>query len=172
MSVITSCRTLSCASVMPPAKPMRLAGTCSRYSASAMPQLTRAAIHHGLACRCFRCPYHANVMKRLERASNVAVAARVCRGVIEVSFGTRNRGSGLTEVYVKLALRPAYERSPEHGPAPHHFTRRSARRARARDPRPASRDRALVPHAVDGERGAVLHLGGPAQQRFQAGAGR
>jgi hypothetical protein len=81
-SVITSCRIFSCARLMPPANPMRLAGTCSRYSKRAMPQLASAAIHHGEDCRCFRWPYHANVMKRFDAASSVAVAATVWIGVI------------------------------------------------------------------------------------------
>jgi hypothetical protein len=66
---------------------MRLAGTCSRYSKSAIPQLTRAAIHHGLACRCLRWPYQANVMKRFDKASSVAVIASVWTGVIAEILG-------------------------------------------------------------------------------------
>src|SRR5574339_163232 len=71
-SVMTSCRILSWARLMA-VKPMRLAGTCKRYSNSAMPQDTSAAIHHGLALRCFRCPYQAKVMKIFDAASNSAV---------------------------------------------------------------------------------------------------
>src|SRR5262249_22117327 len=52
---------------------MRFAGTCRRYSKRAMPHETRAAIHHGFALRCFRCPYHAKVMNRLEAVRRSAV---------------------------------------------------------------------------------------------------
>src|ERR1700682_4130636 len=51
---------------------MRFAGTCSRYSNSAIPQLTVAAIHHGLDCMVRRCPYQANVMSRLEPMRRIA----------------------------------------------------------------------------------------------------
>lgn len=37
-----------------------------------MPHDTSAAIHRGFACRCFRCPYHANVMKRFDAVSSTA----------------------------------------------------------------------------------------------------
>ena len=43
---MTSCVIFSWASVMPLAKPIRLPGTCSRYSNSAMPQLASAAPRH------------------------------------------------------------------------------------------------------------------------------
>ena len=49
---------------------MRLAGTCSRYSASAMPQLTSAAMYHGAVARFFRWPYQAMVMNTLEATSS------------------------------------------------------------------------------------------------------
>src|SRR5688572_6068209 len=52
---------------------MRLAGTCSRYSNRAMPQLISAAMYHGDARSSLRCAYHAKVMKRLERPSRIAV---------------------------------------------------------------------------------------------------
>src|SRR4051812_40175045 len=64
---------------------MRLAGTCNRYSNSAMPQLTSAAMTHGLDCRFLRCPYHANVMNRFDAVSINAVSANVD----EVRFAMR-----------------------------------------------------------------------------------
>src|SRR5262245_38263138 len=73
-SVMTSWMILSWASDSTE-NPTLLAGTCSRYSKSAMPHETSAAIHQGLACRCLRCPYHANVMKRFEQTSRVAHAS-------------------------------------------------------------------------------------------------
>src|SRR6187397_1902227 len=59
---------------------MRLAGTCSTYSKSAMPQLTTAARYQGVVSRCFRCPYQATVMKRFDATSNVMVSATVWAG--------------------------------------------------------------------------------------------
>src|SRR6476661_2854016 len=73
ISVITSCRIFSCARLKTE-KPMRLAGTCIRYSKSAIPQLMKAAIHHALEVRFLRCPYQANVMKRFEPVSRSVVA--------------------------------------------------------------------------------------------------
>src|ERR1700676_5555710 len=57
---------------------MRFAGTCSRYSNSAIPQLTVAAIHHGLDCMLRRCPYQANVMNRLEPMRRIAAVSAGC----------------------------------------------------------------------------------------------
>src|SRR5262245_18810195 len=51
---------------------MRFAGTCRRYSKSAMPQLASAAIHHGQAARFFRCAYQAKVMNTFEATSSAA----------------------------------------------------------------------------------------------------
>src|SRR5574340_261483 len=70
---------------------MRFAGTCSRYSNSAMPQLTSAAIYHGDAARFFRCPYHAKVMNRLDTASISAVTSSGC----EIRFIALISGAGL-----------------------------------------------------------------------------
>src|SRR5258706_14144270 len=70
-SVITSCMILSWPNERPACwKPMRLAGTCSRYSASAMPQLISAAMYQGAVARFFRWPYQAMVMKTLDATSS------------------------------------------------------------------------------------------------------
>src|SRR5438105_732909 len=46
---------------------MRLAGTCNRYSKSAMPQLARATTYHAdPSLKNFRWPYQATVMNTLE----------------------------------------------------------------------------------------------------------
>ena len=71
-SVMTYCMILSCASENCVA-PIRFAGTCNKYSNSAMPQLISAATHHGLLARFFRWPYHATVMKTLERTRSPVV---------------------------------------------------------------------------------------------------
>lgn len=54
-------------------KPMRLAGTCKRYSNKAIPQLAKAAIYQGEVDRFFRCPYQAKVMKTFEANNNSKV---------------------------------------------------------------------------------------------------
>src|SRR5258706_4252600 len=54
---------------------MRLAGTISRYSNSAIPQLASAAIHQGLAESSFRCAYQAKVMKTFDANSRPAEVA-------------------------------------------------------------------------------------------------
>ena len=51
---------------------MRLAGTWSRYSNSAMPQLTNAATNQGRS-GFLRCAYQANVMNTFESTSRTAV---------------------------------------------------------------------------------------------------
>src|SRR5678815_3726245 len=55
---------------------MRLAGTWSRYSKSAMPQLASAASHHARCERFRRCAYQANVMKMFESTSRPAVCRK------------------------------------------------------------------------------------------------
>src|ERR1700722_10390899 len=54
---------------------MRFAGTCSRYSNRAMPQLTSAAMTHGRVFSSFRCPYQAKVMKTFDRHSRPTVCS-------------------------------------------------------------------------------------------------
>src|SRR5262245_43834430 len=66
---------LSCASDRLVA-PMRLAGTCRRYSNSAMPQLRTAAMYHGRSDRLRRWAYHANVMNTLEAVNNTTVRTK------------------------------------------------------------------------------------------------
>src|SRR5687768_7759858 len=58
---------------------MRFAGTCSRYSKNAMPQLTRTAIISGRVRRSRRCAYHANVMNTFEqiRSNTVRVTTPI-----------------------------------------------------------------------------------------------
>src|SRR3569832_373416 len=65
--MILSWATLNCA------WPIRFAGTCSKYSNRAIPQLTRAAIYQARWLRLFRCPYQANVMKTFEAKSSKTV---------------------------------------------------------------------------------------------------
>src|SRR3954464_10419908 len=67
ISVITSCKVLSCAAVYT-ALPQRLAGTANQYSKKAMPQLAMTANGSQLPLN-FRWPYQANVMKTLEANS-------------------------------------------------------------------------------------------------------
>src|SRR5574338_600485 len=74
--VITSCMILSWPRLSAVA-PMRLAGTCSRYSNNAIDQLTRAATYHALPCMLQRWPYHAKVMKTFDptRSSAACIQA-------------------------------------------------------------------------------------------------
>ena len=71
--VMTSCVIFSCARLMPPAKPMRLAGTISRYSNRAMPQLASAATSQTRCSWYLRWPYQAKVMKTLEAVSSATM---------------------------------------------------------------------------------------------------
>src|SRR5678815_2153153 len=73
-SVITSWRIFNCASESE-RNPFRLAGTCSRYSNSAMPQLTRAAIYQGRSARLRRCAYQANVMNTFDTTRRQTVSS-------------------------------------------------------------------------------------------------
>src|SRR3954463_8657456 len=91
-----SCSTLSCASESV-RKPMRLAGTCSRYSNSAIDQLRIAATYHGRSARLRKCAYHANVMNTFEQTRSRTVAmqadgrggwcssAATCRSALETT---------------------------------------------------------------------------------------
>src|SRR5436305_7270311 len=58
---------------------MRLAGTCSRYSKSAIPQLANAATYHGRDDKLRRWAYQANVMKTFEamRRQTVTTIVRI-----------------------------------------------------------------------------------------------
>src|SRR6185369_1623671 len=77
VSVMTSCMILSCPSDST-VYPIRLAGTCSRYSNSAMPQLASAATHQARPCMLRRCAYQAKVMKRFDAASSKAATSAGC----------------------------------------------------------------------------------------------
>lgn len=70
--------------------PMRLAGTCRRYSKKAIPQLSSAATYHGEAAWLRRWPYQAKVMNRLLAISR-AIVARVAIGAIMVGQGRYGR---------------------------------------------------------------------------------
>src|SRR6185295_14675711 len=79
VSVMTSCMILSCPSDST-VYPILLAGTCSRYSNSAMPQLASAATHQARPCMLRKCAYQAKVMKRFDAASSrAATSAGCCR---------------------------------------------------------------------------------------------
>src|SRR4051812_43779518 len=64
---------------------MRFAGTCTRYSNSAMPQLASAAITHGFDAMFLRWAYHANVMKTFEITRSPALWAQVGRFMVVVA---------------------------------------------------------------------------------------
>src|ERR1051325_1154742 len=77
---------------------MRLAGTCSKYSKSAMPQLTNAAMYHFRSARFLRCAYQANVMKMFDAQRSKLVFTRTgifARRLREVlSLASRLAGFG------------------------------------------------------------------------------
>src|SRR5205809_338191 len=52
---------------------MQLAGTCSRYLKSAIPQLTIAATYHGRSAMFFKWAYHSKVMNTLDATSSRTV---------------------------------------------------------------------------------------------------
>src|SRR3954447_15228983 len=56
---------------------MRLAGTCSRYSKSAIPQLANAATYHGRDDKLRKWAYQANVMKTFEAMRRQTVMTMV-----------------------------------------------------------------------------------------------
>src|SRR6266571_1626007 len=85
---MTSWMIFSCASESI-RNPMRLAGTCRRYSNSAMPQLTMAATYQGRSARLRRCAYHAMVMNTLEAMSNRTVERADIRGDSTGARGAR-----------------------------------------------------------------------------------
>src|SRR5690606_21483738 len=90
--LITSWRILSCGRESA-VYPIRLAGTWSRYSKSAIDQLTTAAMYHARWLRFRRCAYHAKVMKTLDRTrsptvfvtTDIRCSARVEREIHAVS---------------------------------------------------------------------------------------
>src|SRR5688500_14748542 len=101
---------------------MRLAGTWSRYSKKAMPQLATAAQYHGFEFQFFKCAYQAKVMNALEQISNTTVLKTTCR-----AQRCRNKSPKLrlkasrqpdrrTNLLEGYPLRPAAERAlkPSH----------------------------------------------------------
>src|SRR5688572_4594666 len=98
-SVMASCRILSWGSESS-VKPMRFAGTINMYSKNAMPQLTSAAIHHGLVARFFRCAYQAKVMKMLEatRSSPHVAAGESCiQPILSIFWAAHDASSAFAE---------------------------------------------------------------------------
>lgn len=66
-----SCKIFNCVTLKT-SEPMRFAGTWKTYSKNAKPQLARIASHNALDL-CFRCPYHAKVIKTLETINKATV---------------------------------------------------------------------------------------------------
>src|SRR3982750_4648763 len=103
-SVITSCTIFSCASDSA-VKPIRFAGTCSRYSNSAMPHETSAASHHGQVCTWRRCPYQAKVMNTFDAARSSTQTRTGDNPARKDTWDYRNR-------YGKVTRKPASRSSP------------------------------------------------------------
>src|SRR5688500_8839950 len=98
---------------------MRFAGTWSRYSKNAMPQLATAAQYHGFEFQFFKCAYQAKVMKALEQISNTTVLtitcmAQRCRNIRPKPQLKSNRHSeGFANLFERNPLGLAGERSLE-----------------------------------------------------------
>ena len=71
---------------------MRLAGTWSRYSKSAMPQLTIAATYHLRSFRFRKWAYQANVMKTFEAIRSSAVRRKT--GIVGRVKGRESERAG------------------------------------------------------------------------------
>src|SRR6185503_9264731 len=156
---------------------MRLAGTISRYSKRAMPQLASAAIHQGLADSSFRCAYHAKVMKTFDRASRPADAAtgESCINQSFLLFAKRRQpGTRLLFLFQELkwknqARARAEARKPARACADAARSGRDARSFLRRTG--AGRDRASWAHWDTAARGggvARCPAGLPAARRVQA----
>src|SRR5688572_871491 len=96
---------------------MRFAGTWSRYSKKAMPQLATAAQYHGLAFQFFKCAYQAKVMKALEQISNTTVLtitciAQRCRNIPpKLQLKSSRHAEGFANLFEGDPLRFSGERS-------------------------------------------------------------
>src|SRR2546423_8694812 len=84
---------------------MRFAGTCRRYSKSAIPQLTSAATYHLRSPTFFRCAYHAKVMKTLDAMSSGVVRRRIAF-IVESSLwiGEQTRLSNLCGAMPRITI--------------------------------------------------------------------
>src|SRR3569832_761051 len=102
---------------------MRLAGTCSRYSKNATPQLATAATYHGEAAKFLRWPYHAAVMKPFDAARSSTVCTE--KGMDESGPAIRGLSAacrsvdGLVTCTVRQRAGPKpMSPSPKPGPPP------------------------------------------------------
>src|SRR5512143_1828860 len=154
VSVITSCRILSCASESV-VKPIRFAGTWSMYSKNAMPHETTAANHHGRSSSVRRCPYQANVMKRLDNVSSIAHAtAGVTGKAVAFIRGAPSGGAGIIAYDSGMVLAEEAHLDPRRPMLPYRaHARRECDAARHRHARPqaaacaplVASDRAVAP---------------------------
>src|SRR6185437_10199530 len=86
---------------------MRLAGTCSRYSNKAIPQLASAATYQGRSERFFRCAYQANVMKTFDPISSsvvgttagIPLSSRASESTIHLQRPQRRHGRLIPAMY-------------------------------------------------------------------------
>src|SRR6188768_697655 len=86
---------------------MRLAGTCSRYSARAMPQLMTAAMYQGEAARFFRCPYQAKVMNTLEPISSSTVCIEGANKEVSAVMPALSEGLVYVDEHLVVLEKPA-----------------------------------------------------------------
>ena len=110
VSEITSWITFSCMMLNGPPlsmKPILLAGTCAMYSNSAIPHENRITMMSGQLLEIFislsfRCPYHANVMNRLDITSSNMV--QIPFTIISICFLIVVKCVCLHHCYIKLRL--------------------------------------------------------------------
>src|ERR1700752_4293383 len=76
---------------------MRFAGTWSRYSNRAMPQLTIAAIYHLRSWRFFKCAYQAKVMNTFDPISNKVIFRATDIFLFPPNRDTTERASSTTD---------------------------------------------------------------------------
>src|SRR5688572_424525 len=94
---------------------MRFAGTCSRYSKNAMPQLTRTAIISGRVRRSRRWAYHANVMNTFEqiRSNTVRVTTPISHPQLDLRPTTYQLPATSYQLDSPLSLRRMTSFSPD-----------------------------------------------------------
>src|SRR5437879_1053073 len=93
---------------------MRLAGTCSRYSKSAMPQLANAATYHGRDDKLRRWAYQANVMKTFEAMRRQTVT-RIVRIDTDGNAGARRQSNAVRDRSFTAAAKSTTGKSRQPG---------------------------------------------------------
>src|SRR5688500_3296723 len=110
--------------------PIRFAGTWSRYSNNATPQLRSAATYHGRSARVFRWPYHAYVMNRFDKTRRIIVFITTGIGLMGRGFWPNSGFAVCSNVRYTLQTSPVSAQPPSSnarsfaGPSPDTHARR------------------------------------------------